>query len=203
MGGGRAFCGGLWGDLLPPKIPNASHTHVFGEFFAVTHGDAKSEAQEVTPPEFERERERELLLFYFGGKNESKGINFGGDSSQPLCFIIDWKTSRKKYFAFYEEFCRNLGVWWHLLWGFSREILNKIWSCMETDFQVCRQREDNLYISKTHRSFSCPHPRKKFPLCCNLQFCKEGENFSIIPKKYLKCNGFFNYDGLASARQSL
>ncbi len=194
VGGGRAFCGGLWGGLLPPKISNASRTHMFGEFFAVTHGDAKSAAQDVTPPEWERERE--LLLFYFGGKNESKGINFGGDSSQPLCFIIDWKTSRKKYFAFYEEFCRNwlllLGVWWwHLLCGFSREILNKIWFCMETDFQVCRQRGDHFYIAKTHRSFSCPHPREKFPFCCTLQFCKEKEIFFHYPAKIFKVQRLF------------
>ncbi len=50
---------------------------------------------------------------------------------------------------------------------------------------------ESFYISqKTHRSFSCPHPREKFPFCCTLQFCKEGEDFSILPQKYLKSTAF-------------
>ncbi len=49
--------------------------HMFGEFFAVTHGDAKSATQEVTPPEFEGETERENYSYFISAEKMSpKGL---------------------------------------------------------------------------------------------------------------------------------
>ena len=54
------------------QMPRA---HMFGEFFAVTHGDAKSATQEVTPPEFEGETERENYSYFISAEKMSpKGL---------------------------------------------------------------------------------------------------------------------------------
>ena len=104
--------------------------HVFGEFFAVTHGDAKSEAQEVTPPEFEGEREN-YSYFISAEKMSPKGLILEVIHLSLYVSSLTGKHPEKNILHFTRNFVETgfllLGVWWwHLFSGFSREILNKI-----------------------------------------------------------------------------